>query len=1214
MRVMTISIASVLLTTGMLTNTSASATTEPAPVLCPSVSDVDSLNAAIAEVNTGRCDTITVSNSLTFSTGAPTAIDVATTPEPPGTRLQILTIQGTGSVNLTGPGPGLAITLGGDQDLVISNLTFTNFATTGSGGAISVSGGASVTIEDSTFTGNSTTEAYGNGGAIHANNVGELSIDGSTFETNESLHGSGGAIAATGTGSVRISGNSTFDGNEAQGVGGAIYTTQAITSSDSGYVDNVAGQDGGAIDAQGSVTSSGDEFDSNTARLYDGGAVRAPSGFTSSASAFHGNTAGRDGGAVKACPVIDVDSTFGGNSANRHGGAIYCDVDNDSLRHVLYGTRVEGNTASGSGGGLWTNIGLTASGETTFIDNEAANGGAIYVLAPDGAPSRNISLNVAVFESNSATDVHGGLGGAILISGAAPLSITRSRFGDATPSTGNTSSSGGGAIATSSSVTASDTDFENNRSGGVGDNQGGGAINAAGAVDVTRTTFVNNSAAVNEAGGGGGAVRTSSTFTANQSTFAENEKTGLQGAGGAVYAERRVEITESGFSENTSETAAGALSAVGGAAGVLVDVYIEGSTFIENIADSEGGALQVNGELELVDSLVEGNEAGAIGGGGASVRGYYDGSTFIGGNATITGSTFSGNDVTNGTGGAISTLRLTAHSSSFIENDASFGGGAAFVALEAEVTNATFYGNISDGPEGAAIQFDSSLESATLKFSTFAGSLSDYHPLIYSFDNDLDEAPTIALIGSALSPGSGDSCGWPGAGGMPLASTTRNSIATDASCDSPEVAEVADVDLGPLDDDSEPGTQVLPPEAGSILNSYTPSLGVTTDQLGVARPTYGFTSVGAVQVGATTLNGPQNASVEQGANAAFSVSADPGLGSDPTYQWQSSADGISWSNITGNASAQTATLSLPSVTLAQSGLRVRVNVTKTADGPTAPSRAATLTVSTSPGPEPSPANTPQPSVVTPERPANNQPTGQAPGTAGFVIDGQVIPVRSESGPRGTGLTLQAGPVEFTLRSQTANGRRVPLAADGSLILPRTGEVPISGDGLEPNSAVMVTLFSDPIPLGSTPVGADGTFRAAPVIPSTVPLGAHTLQLTGRTKTGDPFVLSIGVLVETPAAALGADPIISVRPAIVTPGTAVAVTARGVQVGCRVTFTLAGKRATTTASKKGVAQAQITMPKRLPRNAVVRGTVSGPKCTSVSVSSRVPTRHGSAMQD
>ena len=242
----------------------------------------------------------------------------------------------------------------------------------------------------------------------------------------------------------------------------------------------------------------------------------------------------------------------------------------------------------------------------------------------------------------------------------------------------------------------------------------------------------------------------------------------------------------------------------------------------------------------------------------------------------------------------------------------------------------------------------------------------------------------------------------------------------------------------------------------------------------------------------------------------------------------------------------------------------------------------------------------------PQSPSTN-PTSVKPGSSGIFINGTSTDISTDRGGRGSGLTLQAGPVEFTLRSQTANGRRVPLAPDGSLILARTGEVPISGDGLAPNSSVAVTLFSNPISLGSTPVGADGTFKTAPVIPASVPLGAHTLQLTGRTKTGDPFVLSIGVLVETPAAALGADPVISVRPAIITPGTSVAVTARGVQAGCRVTFTIAGKRAATKASKTGVAQAQITMPNRLPRTAVVRGTVSGPKCTSVSVSSRVQTR-------
>ena len=266
-----------------------------------------------------------------------------------------------------------------------------------------------------------------------------------------------------------------------------------------------------------------------------------------------------------------------------------------------------------------------------------------------------------------------------------------------------------------------------------------------------------------------------------------------------------------------------------------------------------------------------------------------------------------------------------------------------------------------------------------------------------------------------------------------------------------------------------------------------------------------------------------------------------------------------------------------------------------------------------PSPAPSPSNGSAPLTSEPEPPTvtASQPGTQAPGTVGFMIDGQVIPVRVETGPRGTGLMLQAGPVEFTLRGQTASGQRVPIAPDGSLILPRTGVVPISGDGLEPNSSVAITLFSDPIALGSSGVSGDGTFTASPTIPSTVPLGAHTLQLTGRTKTGDPFILSIGVLVETPAAALGANPVITVRPKIVTPGASVSVTAQGVQAGCRVTFTLAGKRANATASKKGVAQVQITMPEKLPRTVSLRASVTGPKCSAVAVSERVPAARSSA---
>ena len=265
-----------------------------------------------------------------------------------------------------------------------------------------------------------------------------------------------------------------------------------------------------------------------------------------------------------------------------------------------------------------------------------------------------------------------------------------------------------------------------------------------------------------------------------------------------------------------------------------------------------------------------------------------------------------------------------------------------------------------------------------------------------------------------------------------------------------------------------------------------------------------------------------------------------------------------------------------------------------------------------PVPAPTPSSEETPSVVPAVAEQVSQvqqpvvvPTSQSPGTSAAVIGGQETEVVNQPLPRGQGIEVVAGPVEMTVRSVTPSGQSVPVAPDGSLVLARTGEVPVSGGGLEPSSTVSMTLFSDPISLGSVTVGGDGSFTASPVIPSTVPVGAHTLQLTGRTKTGEPFELSIGVLVATPAAAVGADPVLSVQPKVVKPGASVAVMAHGVQAGCRVTFTLAGERGRTVASKKGVAQAHLMMPKRLPKKLVVKATVGGVKCSTVTVSKKLP---------
>lgn len=52
------------------------------------------------------------------------------------------------------------------------------------------------------------------------------------------------------------------------------------------------------------------------------------------------------------------------------------------------------------------------------------------------------------------------------------------------------------------------------------------------------------------------------------------------------------------------------------------------------------------------------------------------------------------------------------------------------------------------------------------------------------------------------------------------------------------------------------------------------------------------------------------------------------------------------------------------------------------------------------------------------------------------------------------------------------------------------------------SSVQVTLHSDPVDLGMATVGIDGSLGIAPTIPSTVPVGYHTLTVSGQTPSGE----------------------------------------------------------------------------------------------------------------
>lgn len=244
----------------------------------------------------------------------------------------------------------------------------------------------------------------------------------------------------------------------------------------------------------------------------------------------------------------------------------------------------------------------------------------------------------------------------------------------------------------------------------------------------------------------------------------------------------------------------------------------------------------------------------------------------------------------------------------------------------------------------------------------------------------------------------------------------------------------------------------------------------------------------------------------------------------------------------------------------------------------------------------------QPSVSPTTEPAAEVPvTRQPPGSARATINGVQVPVTATTLGRGQGMRIAFGPVTFTLRSTTPAGQPVPLSPQGALIIARAGELPATGGGLAPASQVDMTLYSSPVQLGTAQVMTSGSILSAPTIPSTTPLGSHTLVLTGVTDTGADFALELGVRVARPVAALGAAPVVTVHPRPAQPGDHLSIRAVGVQSRCSVEFSLGSSSARTRASTDGHARATLVAPAR---GHVLKIHVRGKGCGEVRHAQRV----------
>jgi hypothetical protein len=302
--------------------------------------------------------------------------------------------------------------------------------------------------------------------------------------------------------------------------------------------------------------------------------------------------------------------------------------------------------ASLDGAALYAETGTLSTTDCTFSNNEANQGGAVYL-----------------YEAVTWTDV-----GSVF--------------------SGNTAAGSGGAVFAYAShdLDLEATAFENNTAG----NHGGGlAVSWYSALKLDNTTLTDNVAA-----GSGGALYTyvvTGDLIVSDAVFARNQA--REGWGGAIEVEwySLLQVYGSHFEGNQASAAGGAISQW-----YETSAYAENTVLIGNSAEASGGGWYWNpyqggeSDLTVVGSAFSGNHTGSWGGGLYGARADQ---------LRIEGTTFDNNTAA-GNGGGLAVYvadALTVHSTRFCGNTATLGGGAQVEWATADtITNTTFIDNAAD--------------------------------------------------------------------------------------------------------------------------------------------------------------------------------------------------------------------------------------------------------------------------------------------------------------------------------------------------------------------------------------------------------------------------------------------------------------------------------------------------------------------------------------
>ncbi len=332
------------------------------------------------------------------------------------------------------------------------------------------------------------------------------------------------------------------------------------------------------------------------------------------------------------------------------------------------------------------------------------------------APGLHGTIDLTTALPNLANNISiNGPGAALLTiqrdTGAAPFSIFTVNSGETVSIsgmtiTGGNAASGGGIFNYGGTLRVTNcTITDNTASGGslYGNGEGyvtssfygGGAIysTTGGAITIVNSTFTDNTT-----NGDGGGIYTSGTATVTNSVFTANEAA----CAGGIFNNGALTVNNSTFTNSTGAFYGGGIwndcdDAGAGALYQYATLTVTNSTFSHNAVDgwcSSGGAIANTGTYPITvmystftDSSTNGDGYGAAGA--------------IGGNVTVSGSTFTSNTASNASGGgAIAGNIIIVSQCTFTNNTTSGDGGGILSNNDLTVTACTFESNVATNGGG----------------------------------------------------------------------------------------------------------------------------------------------------------------------------------------------------------------------------------------------------------------------------------------------------------------------------------------------------------------------------------------------------------------------------------------------------------------------------------------------------------------------------------